>query len=101
MYKNTKNDYSMGPDINIVWEGYPHNLKSFVEIGDTISKLRRSYKVNMHLITSVKYNKYMNRMGKKYTVDEVEKATDFARNSPFPEPEDLFDDMWANPIPLP
>ena len=35
------------------------------------------------------------------TVDEVEKATDFARNSPFPEPDDLFDDMWANPIPLP
>jgi TPP-dependent pyruvate/acetoin dehydrogenase alpha subunit len=35
------------------------------------------------------------------TVDEVEKATDFARNSPFPEPEALFEDMWANPIPLP
>jgi acetoin:2,6-dichlorophenolindophenol oxidoreductase subunit alpha len=38
---------------------------------------------------------------KDETIDEVEKATDFARNSPFPEPEDLFDDMWANPIPLP
>jgi acetoin:2,6-dichlorophenolindophenol oxidoreductase subunit alpha len=35
------------------------------------------------------------------TVAEVEKATEFARNSPFPEPEDLFEDMWANPIPLP
>ncbi|MBN4064650.1 thiamine pyrophosphate-dependent dehydrogenase E1 component subunit alpha [Dehalococcoides mccartyi] len=35
------------------------------------------------------------------TVDEVEKATDFARNSPFPEESDLFEDMWANPIPLP
>ena len=35
------------------------------------------------------------------TVEEVEQATDFARNSPFPEPEELFDDMWANPIPLP
>ena len=35
------------------------------------------------------------------TVKEVEEATDFARNSPFPEPGDLFDDMWANPIPLP
>ena len=35
------------------------------------------------------------------TVEEVEKATDFARNSPFPEPEALFEDMWANPIPLP
>ena len=35
------------------------------------------------------------------TVAEVEKATDFARNSPFPEPDALFEDMWANPIPLP
>jgi len=35
------------------------------------------------------------------TVEEVEMATEFARNSPFPEPEDLFDDMWAQPIPLP
>ena len=34
-------------------------------------------------------------------VDEVEKATEFARNRPFPEPSDLLDDMWADPIPLP
>jgi len=35
------------------------------------------------------------------TVAEVERATDFARNSPFPEPKALFEDMWANPIPQP
>jgi pyruvate dehydrogenase E1 component alpha subunit len=32
---------------------------------------------------------------------EVEEATEFARNSPFPEPDALYEDMWANPIPLP
>lgn len=32
---------------------------------------------------------------------EVEEALEFARNSPFPEPEALFEDMWANPIPQP
>ena len=32
---------------------------------------------------------------------EVEEATDFARNSPFPEPGALFEDMWADPIPAP
>ena len=31
----------------------------------------------------------------------VDEAVDFARNSPFPEPEELFEDMWANPIPRP
>jgi len=29
---------------------------------------------------------------------EIEEAVEFARNSKFPEPEDLFEDMWANPI---
>lgn len=32
---------------------------------------------------------------------EVEDAVEFARNSPYPEPEELFEDMWANPIPAP
>ena len=32
---------------------------------------------------------------------ETEEALEFARNSSFPEPEDLFEDMWANPIPKP
>jgi pyruvate dehydrogenase E1 component alpha subunit len=31
----------------------------------------------------------------------VEDAVVFARNSPWPEPEALFEDMWANPIPAP
>jgi pyruvate dehydrogenase E1 component alpha subunit len=30
---------------------------------------------------------------------EIDEALEFARNSPFPEPEELFDDMFANPIP--
>ena len=35
------------------------------------------------------------------TQQEVDRAVDFARNSPFPEEADLYEDMWANPIPLP
>ena len=31
----------------------------------------------------------------------VEKALEFARKSPYPEPEQLFEDMWSTPIPLP
>ncbi|MQG37494.1 MAG: thiamine pyrophosphate-dependent dehydrogenase E1 component subunit alpha [SAR202 cluster bacterium] len=29
---------------------------------------------------------------------EIEEAVEFARKSPFPEPDDLFDDMWATPV---
>ena len=31
----------------------------------------------------------------------VEEAVDFARNSPFPDEDQLFEDMWADPIPAP
>jgi pyruvate dehydrogenase E1 component alpha subunit len=33
-------------------------------------------------------------------VAQIDEATEFARQSPYPEPEDLFKDMYANPIPL-
>ena len=36
--------------------------------------------------------------------DEIKKqindAVEFARESPYPDPSELFDDMFANPIPL-
>ena len=31
---------------------------------------------------------------------EIDEATEFARESPYPEPSALFEDMFANPIPL-
>ena len=31
---------------------------------------------------------------------EIEVAVTFARESPYPEPSELFEDMFANPIPL-
>jgi pyruvate dehydrogenase E1 component alpha subunit len=31
---------------------------------------------------------------------EIEEALEFARQSPYPDPAELFDDMFANPIPL-
>ena len=34
-------------------------------------------------------------------VEAIEGALQFARESPYPEPEDLFTDMYANPIPIP
>jgi pyruvate dehydrogenase E1 component alpha subunit len=29
---------------------------------------------------------------------EIDEAVQFARNSPFPEPGDLYDDMWATSV---
>jgi pyruvate dehydrogenase E1 component alpha subunit len=33
-------------------------------------------------------------------VQEIEEAVEFARQSPYPDPAELFEDMFANPIPL-
>lgn len=33
--------------------------------------------------------------------ETIENALEFARQSPYPEPEDLFTDMYADPIPMP
>ena len=38
---------------------------------------------------------------KIYTQPNIEKALEFARKSPYPEPEELFEDMWSTPIPQP
>ena len=31
---------------------------------------------------------------------QIDEAVEFARESPYPDPSELFDDMFANPIPL-
>jgi pyruvate dehydrogenase E1 component alpha subunit len=33
-------------------------------------------------------------------MQEIEEAVEFARQSPYPDPSELFEDMFANPIPL-
>ena len=32
--------------------------------------------------------------------EQIEEAVTFARESPYPEPWELFEDMYADPIPL-
>ena len=34
------------------------------------------------------------------TMKQIDEAVEFARESPYPDPSELFDDMFANPIPL-
>ena len=62
--------------LNIAWEGVPHNIKSFAVIRDALSILSKQYQINLHLITALKYKKYMNRYITKHTVNEVEKHID-------------------------
>jgi hypothetical protein len=63
-------------EVNIAWEGVPHNIKSFTVIRDALSILSKQYQINLHLITALKYKKYMNKYLTKHTINEVKKYID-------------------------
>ena len=62
--------------LNIAWEGVPGNIKSFTVIRDALSILSKQYQINLHLITALKYKKYMNKYVTKHTINEVKKYID-------------------------
>ena len=68
---------------------------------EEISKWRERDPISIHMqklidrgILSIEETNKIESDSKK----QIEEAVEFARNSKFPEPEDLFEDMWANPI---
>jgi hypothetical protein len=63
-------------ELNIAWEGVPHNIKSFAVIRDALTTLSKQYQINLHIITAIKYKKYMNRYVTKHTINEVKKYID-------------------------
>ena len=75
-YKKVEKSQLISSELNIAWEGMPHNIKSFAVIREALSILSKQYQINLHLITALKYKKYMNRYITKYTVNEVEKHID-------------------------
>ena len=76
MFKRVKRSYAIHEEINIVWEGLPYNIKSFSVIKNALSVLNKRYKVNLHLITSIEYGKYMGEYIKKQTINDVRKMFD-------------------------
>ena len=75
-YKKVENSQPNSSELNIAWEGMPHNIKSFAVIRDALSILSKQYQINLHLITALKYKKYMNRYITKHTFNEVKKHID-------------------------
>lgn len=76
MFKRVKRSYAIDKEINIVWEGLPYNIKSFSVIKNALSVLNKRYKVNLHLITSIEYGKYMGEYIKKQTINDVRNMFD-------------------------
>ena len=75
-YRMTQQPELKNNELNIAWEGVPHNIKSFEVIRDALSILSKQYQINLHLITALKYKKYMNKYVTKHTINEVKKYID-------------------------
>ena len=75
-YKIVEQSQPTSNVLNIAWEGLPYNIKSFAVIREALSILSKQYQINLHLITSLKYKKYMNRYITKHTINEVKKHID-------------------------
>ena len=56
-----KFEYSSGDVFNFVWVGLPTNLSSLFEIKDVLKQLGKKYKVALHIITNLKYYKYLDK----------------------------------------
>ena len=76
MFKRLKSSYAIHNEINIVWEGLPYNIKSFSVIKNALSVLNKRYKVNLHMITSLEYGKFMGKYIKKNTINDINKILD-------------------------
>jgi hypothetical protein len=69
-----KTDYSSGEVFHLVWEGLPGNIMFLYEIRDVLNELRRKRKIALHIITALRYGKYLHGvLGKGRTEDEARK----------------------------
>jgi glycosyltransferase involved in cell wall biosynthesis len=63
-----KTDYFVGDTINLVWEGLPSNLKFVSEIKKVLESLSKKHKIALHIVTDLKYGKYMDKYCIKQTL---------------------------------
>lgn len=59
--RKVKSDYSSGDIFNLVWEGLPYNIKSIFQIKDVLKYVSSRHKIALHVVTDLKYYKYMGR----------------------------------------
>jgi len=70
--RTRKTDYSSGEIFNLVWEGLPGNIEFLYEIKDVLNELRRKRKIALHIITALRYGKYLHGvLGKRRTEEEA------------------------------
>jgi glycosyltransferase involved in cell wall biosynthesis len=78
LVRSTKTDYSGGEIANLVWQGFPENMRFFGEIREVLKRVQRSRKLAFHLITHLEYGQYLGRRVRKRRALDV--AREFLDN---------------------
>ena len=74
-YKQTSNTFQ------IVWEGLPQNAYLLKTVSSVLIKLSKKYKINVNIITDLKYKGYLNQFYEIQTYKQVDKI--FKKNKIF------------------
>lgn len=76
VYDKTKTDYAAGPVFNLVWEGYPENLRPFQLIKNALRRVDSRHPLALHLVTKPQVARYMGRYFMQPSADLVRGVLD-------------------------
>ena len=76
LMRAAKTSYSVGETFNFVWEGLPGNLKFTFEISEVLRSLSAKYEIAFHVVTDLKYGKYMGKFFVQPTFPLAKKVFD-------------------------
>ena len=65
--RTVKRDYAANQPFRLVWEGMPQTLGSLKLIQPVLEKLQQRYQIELHLVTDLKYYRYLSRYGRSST----------------------------------
>ncbi|MBT5400020.1 glycosyltransferase [bacterium] len=71
--KNPKKNYRLNDKVKLVWEGMPSNLYQLKLIKKPLLKLSQKYNIELHIVTSHTYYKFLGKYGLTQTQKEVDK----------------------------
>ena len=73
---NIKTDYQSGDVFNIVWEGLGTNSYQVRTLKGVFAELQKKYKIALHLVTDVKYKKFLGKYWDIHALDVVSGLAD-------------------------
>jgi len=61
LVRSSKTDYRGSEVANLVWQGFPENIRFFAEIREVLRRIQRSRRLAFHIVTNLEYGQYLQR----------------------------------------